>query len=310
MPPALRITQVYTRHHPTIEEMGSSPGSLPCVSVTSVSAGPSPLPKGAVPVPPVVNRHQMTTRGKHGFCLLAVYHTESLSPIPKTYRSALANPNWQATMKEECAALQANQTWDLVPRPPTANMVTGKWIFRHKFHADGSLDRYKARWVLRGFTQRPDLDYDETFSPVVKPAIVRTVLTLVLSNSGLFINRMSKTLFTGPFQREYTVVSLLVLVTPVFLQQSFASYLLKLGFTEAKSDTSLFIYHRGSETIYLLLYVDDIVLTASSNSPPPHHLRLAARIFHERPRCSTPFLGYICSAAIQWTILISATVHI
>lgn len=201
-------------------------------------------------------------------------------------------------MKEECAALQANQTWDLVPRPPTANMVTGKWIFRQKFHADGSLDRYKARWVLRGFTQRPDVDYDETFSPVVKLAIVRTVLTLVLSNSGLFINWMSKALFfTGPFQREYTVFSLLVLVTPVFLQQSFASYLLKLGFTEAK-------------TIYLLLYVDDIVLTASSNSPPPHHLCLAARIFHERPRCSTPFLGCICSAAIQWTILISATVHI
>jgi hypothetical protein len=68
-----------------------------------------------------------------------------------------------------------------VPRPPGVNMVTGKWIFCHKLHVDGSLDRYKARWVLRGFTQRPRIDYDETFSPVVKPATVRVVLSLAIS---------------------------------------------------------------------------------------------------------------------------------
>ena len=68
-----------------------------------------------------------------------------------------------------------------MPRPPGVNLVTGKWVFRHKFKSDGSLDRYKARWVLRGFTQRPGIDYDETFSPVVKPATIRMVLTLALS---------------------------------------------------------------------------------------------------------------------------------
>ena len=51
----------------------------------------------------------------------------------------------------------------------------------HKRQADGTLDRYKARWVLRGFTQRCGVDYDETFSPVVKSATVRTVLSLALS---------------------------------------------------------------------------------------------------------------------------------
>ena len=86
-------------------------------------------------------------------------------------------------MEEEHHALLQNDTWDLVPRPPRANIVTGKWIFRHKFKSDGSLERYKTRWVLRGITQLPGVDFDETFSPVVKPAIVRTVLSLALSRT-------------------------------------------------------------------------------------------------------------------------------
>jgi hypothetical protein len=82
---------------------------------------------------------------------------------------------------EEYEALLSNSTWDLVPRPPGANVVTDKWIFKHKLKADGSLDHYKARWVLRSFTQRLGVDYDETFSPVVKSATVWTVLTLAIS---------------------------------------------------------------------------------------------------------------------------------
>jgi len=77
--------------------------------------------------------------------------------------------------------LVQNHTWDLVPRPPWANIVTGKWIFKNKLQSDCSLERYKACWVLRGFTQRPGVDFDETFSPVVKPATIRTVLSLALT---------------------------------------------------------------------------------------------------------------------------------
>ena len=126
----------------------------------------------------------MVTRGKQGYqqpVNRLNLQATALSPIPKTYRTALADPNWRRAMEEEFAALQANATWDLVPRPSKANVVTGKWIFRHKFKADGTLDRYKARWVLRGFTQRPGVDYDETFSSVIKPATVRTVLSLALA---------------------------------------------------------------------------------------------------------------------------------
>ena len=131
----------------------------------------------------MANDHAMRTHAKSGFWMppRPLLHAAPLSPVPKTYRSALADPNWRAAM-EEFRALQQNSTWELVPRPPQANIVTGKWIFKHKFQADGSLERYKARWVLRGFSQRPGVDFDETFSPVVKPATVRTVLSLALSH--------------------------------------------------------------------------------------------------------------------------------
>jgi hypothetical protein len=130
----------------------------------------------------------MTTRAKRGFRLPADRLTLSatlaltLSPVPSV-RAALIDPNWRCAMEEEFVPLIANNTWDLVPRPVGSNVVIVKWIFKHKFNSDGSLKRYKARWVLRGFTQRPGVDYDETFSPVVKSAMVHTVLSLAVSPS-------------------------------------------------------------------------------------------------------------------------------
>jgi hypothetical protein len=55
-------------------------------------------------------------------------------------------------MEDEYGALISNGTWELVPRPQGSNVVTGKWVFTHMLRADGTLDRYKARWVLWGFT--------------------------------------------------------------------------------------------------------------------------------------------------------------
>lgn len=57
----------------------------------------------------------------------------------------------------------SNNTWGLIPCPFGANIITGKWIFHYKFNVDGSLDKYKASWVVYGFTQPSDVDYDETF---------------------------------------------------------------------------------------------------------------------------------------------------
>ncbi|RLN35381.1 uncharacterized protein C2845_PM03G15270 [Panicum miliaceum] len=123
----------------------------------------------------------MVTHTKHRFRQPVLFHPSSLSLVPRSFRAALADPNWRAAMEEEYSALLQNNTWDLGPRPARANVVSGKWIFKHIFNTDGSLVCYKARWVLHGFTQHPGVDFTETFSPVVKPATVRTVLSLALS---------------------------------------------------------------------------------------------------------------------------------
>jgi hypothetical protein len=85
-------------------------------------------------------------------------------------------------MEDEYEALMNNGTWELVSWPYGYNVVTGKWVFTHKPRADGSFDRYKARWVLWGFAQRLGVDYDETFNLVVKPTTVHTVLAIVVSH--------------------------------------------------------------------------------------------------------------------------------
>ncbi|KAL6323300.1 hypothetical protein AAG906_029307 [Vitis piasezkii] len=73
-------------------------------------------------------------------------------------------------------ALMRHGTWDLVSPPKNCNSIGCKWVFRVKRNSDGLIDRFKARFVAKGFNQREGLDYKETFNPVVKPATIRTVL--------------------------------------------------------------------------------------------------------------------------------------
>lgn len=83
-------------------------------------------------------------------------------------------------MAEEFIALQKHGTWDLVMPPSTTNIVGCKWVFRIKRKPDGTIECYKARLVAKGFHQRHGIDFQETFSPVVKPATIRTILSLAL----------------------------------------------------------------------------------------------------------------------------------
>ena len=87
-------------------------------------------------------------------------------------------------MSEELDALVRNDAWELVPPDSVKNIVGCKWIFRIKRLPDGSMERYKARLVTKGFHQRLGLDYHDTFSSVEKPTTVRLVLSLTTSHGS------------------------------------------------------------------------------------------------------------------------------
>nr|GEY26159.1 ribonuclease H-like domain-containing protein [Tanacetum cinerariifolium] len=108
-------------------------------------------------------------------------HTPSISPISKTPFVALQNSYWRQAMLDEYNALIKNGTCILVPKPAGVSMVCSMWLFKHKFHANGTLSRYKARLVANGSSQQQGIDVDETFSPVVKPATIHTILSLAVS---------------------------------------------------------------------------------------------------------------------------------
>ncbi|GKV49598.1 hypothetical protein SLEP1_g56338 [Rubroshorea leprosula] len=100
---------------------------------------------------------------------------------PKTLKTALSHPGWCHAMKEELIALSKNQTWTLVSRHSSMNVIGSKWVYKTKLKADGSLERLKARLVAKGFNQQAGIDYEETFSLVIKPQTIHIVLTIALA---------------------------------------------------------------------------------------------------------------------------------
>jgi hypothetical protein len=205
-------------------------------------------------------------------------------------------------MEEKYVAMLTNHTWDLLSCPPGTNVVTGKWLFHHKLTSDGSLNRYKAHWVLLGFIQRPRVDYDETFSPIIKFTTVHAILSLSLALSqnwaihqldikNAFLHgTLTETVYisqpTGFVGTAHPDLVCRLNCSLYGLKQMpwawysrFASYLASIGFIEDKWDTSLFIYRWGEDTVYLLLYIDDIVLTSSTADLLPRTIIALQREF-------------------------------
>lgn len=266
---------------------------------------PAPVLPPHPPAPATTSRHPMQTRLKTGSTTPKTYYnltttTSSISPIPKSHNQALSDPNWTCAMTDEYKALMDNNTWELVPRPPDALIIRCMWLFRHKFHANGTLARYKARLVINGKSQQVGVDCDETFSPVVKPTTIRTVLSLAVSRSWPIHQLDVKNAFLHGDLQE----TVYMFQPPGFVNSQnpkhvcrlnkslyglkqaprawyhrFATFVHTCGFKSTTSDSSLFVYHHNNTTAYLLLYVDDILLTASDTNTLRYFIDLLSKEF-------------------------------
>jgi hypothetical protein len=208
---------------------------------------------------------------------------ESVS-IPRSVSAALQDPKWVTAMQAEMNALQANQTWELVPLPAGEKTVGCKWVFTVKYMADSSVDRYKARLVAKGFTQVPGKDFGATFAPVAKLTSVRLLVSLAASHSwplhqldikNAFLHGdLLETIYmdTPPGFRaegEYAGKVCRLRKSLYGLKQSprawfsrFSEVILSMEFVRCHSDHTCFIRRRlDGCCIILLVYVDDIILT-------------------------------------------------
>ncbi|GKB62154.1 ribonuclease H-like domain-containing protein [Tanacetum coccineum] len=283
-------------NHSTLQPTPSAPTNpTPTTNLpptNSIPPTPPPVPSPATTQPNrnPASTHSMVTRYRVGTNRPTQRYTLSvstISPIPKSYNHAFQDPHWYRAMLDEYNALIKNNTWILVPRPSDANIVCSLWLFWYKYNADGTLNRYKACLVANGNTQLTGIDVDETFSPVVKPATIRTVLSLALSRhwpvyqldvkNSFLHGSLSETVYMHqPFgfrdSQHPDHVCLLqrslygLKQAPRAWFQRFAAYAARVGFIHSRCNSSLFIHRRGSDTAYLLLYVDDIILTASSTT--------------------------------------------
>ena len=86
--------------------------------------------------------------------------------------------HWKFALDSEYEQLIDANTWTLVPKSDAKNVISGKWVFKIKLKEDGTIDRYKARWVARGFSQKFEIDYTEIFAPVIRYSSVRLLLSL------------------------------------------------------------------------------------------------------------------------------------
>jgi transposase InsO family protein len=108
---------------------------------------------------------------------------------PKNYEMAKLDLRWHKAMNEELHALEKNQTWEICELPKNKKIVGCKWVYKIKYNSDGTIERFKAQLVAKGYTQTYGIDYHETFAPVAKMNTVRILLSIAV-NSGWNLNQM------------------------------------------------------------------------------------------------------------------------
>jgi hypothetical protein len=185
-------------------------------------------------------------------------------------------------MMEEYHSIIKNDVWEIVPRPKNKDVVSSKWLYKIKHVAHGSIEKYKARFVAHGFSQKEGIDYEETFSPVARYTSIRTIIALpakmkwklhLMDVKTVFLNGVieEEVYIEKPqgFEVEYRKTHAYRLKKALYeLKQALrawygriGSFLTSLGFTKSKVDSNLYFKVMNDEPLILLLYVDDLFLT-------------------------------------------------
>ncbi|KAG7536483.1 GAG-pre-integrase domain [Arabidopsis suecica] len=199
---------------------------------------------------------------------------------PKNFKEAVQVKVWNDAMFKEVDALEINKTWDIVDLPPGKVAIGSQWVYKTKYNADGTIERYKARLVVQGNKQVEGEDYNETFAPVVKMTTVRTILRLVAANDWeVYQMDVHNAFLHGDLEEEVYMKlppgfrhshpdkvcrlrkSLYGLKqAPRCWFKKLSDALLKFGFVQSYEDYSLFSYTRNNMEIRVLVYVDDLLI--------------------------------------------------
>ncbi|GJW89514.1 putative RNA-directed DNA polymerase [Tanacetum coccineum] len=184
--------------------------------------------------------------------------TLNKSVEPTSYYEVTKDPKWIEAMNEEIDALYRNYTWTIVDLPRGRKAIGNKWIYKIKYKASGEVERYKARLVSKGFSQKEGFDYDETFSPVVKMVIVRCVITMVVSYSWhMYQLDVNNAFLYGDLVED------VYMTLPLGFGNNSNNKVFEHDFVQSKFDYSLFIKETRDVFVVLLVYVDDTVITGN-----------------------------------------------
>lgn len=201
---------------------------------------------------------------------------------PLTYAQALSSPDshhWKAAMQQELQSLQDCNTWSLVPLPSNKHCIGGKWVFKLKYKSDGTIDRFKARFVAKGFSQVPGLDFGDTYAPTGRLGSLRPLMALATFHNWEFDQLDVVTAFlngdleeeiymTPPPGLEGTENRVCRLHQTLYgLRQApnrwyhrLSTWLASIGFTVSQDDPCLFIKTDPVSPCFLWVHVDDIAV--------------------------------------------------
>lgn len=225
---------------------------------------------------------------------------------PTTFDEAVNGPesdSWKAAMDEEMMSHRQNSTWTVGALPEGRKAVGSKWLFKRKLDEHGRVTRYKARLVAQGFSQKFGTDYDQVFAPVAKQVTFRTLLTTATRRQFLVKHVDIKTVYlygtlTEPvYMRQpkgYEIGSpgeVCHLKKSIYgLKQSgriwnrtIDSRLKELGFIQSTADACLYVRTRGNKQVFILLYVDDMLIVCETESEYEAILRALSEQFNIVP---------------------------